>query len=636
MNSSSTPTFTVRNVQPKSCVAAAPEIARATSTPPDMWAKGGPNGRQKSASKLRRMAHMRIAEVVVPATEAVVNGIGGLHHITDSPYAEDVEALREREYPHMSKGIYLDHSGTTIYARSLITAFSEKMTSTLYGNPHSANEPARLSGEMVDAVRERTLRFLGADPEHFDLVFVANATAGIKLVADAFRDLAEKTWTGSFWYGYHKDAHTSLVGVRELAGAEARCFTGDAEVEHWLASADEAPTDWHLNQYGHHRHHSQQSQHKFRRRTDQGPGRGRTAGGGLGLFAYPGQSNMTGRRMPLSWPGMLRRSRPHANTYSLLDAAALAMTSSMAPVFADPDSAPDFTVLSLYKIFGFPDLGALVVRRDSGHILTLRKYFGGGTVTMVSAVGGAWHRSKGREATAGHGQQQQQQHQYHIHDGLEDGTLPFHSILALGEAIDIHARLYGSMDNISWHTSRLAARMYAGLAGLRHGDGGGPVVQVYVDGGDGAKMFGDPARQGATVAFNVLEADGTIVPYSEVEELANQSDIYIRSGGICCPGGMFTALEYEPWELERALSAGHHCGSGSHDLINQLPTGVVRASLGPMSTAREVDVFVDFLRDTFATPEQQSSPLFHNGMYSFDQEYDFMEIRERSTPRTFS
>jgi len=33
--------------------------------------------------------------------------------------------------------------------------------------------------------------------------------------------------------------------------------------------------------------------------------------------------------------------------------------------------------------------------------------------------------------------------------------------------------------------------------------------------------------------------------------------------GICCPGGMFTALQYEPWQLRRARSAGHHCGKFS-------------------------------------------------------------------------
>ena len=151
------------------------------------------------------------------------------------------------------------------------------MISDLYGNPHSENAPARLSGEAVDRVRARTLRFLGADPEHFDLVFVANATAAVKLVADAFRDLAEKSRARRFWYGFHKDAHTSLVGVRELARGCHDCFESDADVEAWL----DAPA--------------------ARTRASYPPGE-------LGLFAYPGQSNMTGRRLPVAWCERIRRS----------------------------------------------------------------------------------------------------------------------------------------------------------------------------------------------------------------------------------------------------------------------------------------------------------------------------------------
>jgi molybdenum cofactor sulfurtransferase len=74
----------------------------------------------------------------------------------------------------------------------------------------------------------------------------------------------------------------------------------------------------------------------------------------------------------------------HQNTYSLLDAAALATTSPLN--FSCPDEAPDFTVLSFYKVFGFPDLGALIVRKKSGHILTWRKYFGGGTVNYLTVL----------------------------------------------------------------------------------------------------------------------------------------------------------------------------------------------------------------------------------------------------------
>lgn len=383
------------------------------------------------------------------------------------------------------------------------------MSSGLYGNPHSANRPAERSGHAVDDVRKKTLKFLGADSEHFDLVFVANATAGIKLVADSFRDLAENTRSGSFWYGYHKDSHTSLVGIRELTHGHSHCFESDAEVERWLGDPEGLLL---LQREG--RGHAD-----VPRRN------------GLGLFAYPGQSNMSGRRLPLAWPGQIRVSRALQGTYTLLDCAALATTSPLEKIFRDPDTAPDFCCVSLYKIFGFPDLGALVVRKDSGHILSLRKYFGGGTVTMVSVLGGTWHKVKGRDAELHshmrRGRQDSGGHSYQIHDSLEDGTLPFHSILALGEAIDVHLRLYGSMENISRHTATLSIRLYQGLRDLKHANGQ-PLCHVYTE--DDDRDFGDPKKQGATIAFNVVDSKGSYIPYSDVERIANKNGIYLRSG----------------------------------------------------------------------------------------------------------
>ncbi|KAK8137812.1 hypothetical protein PG984_001192 [Apiospora sp. TS-2023a] len=485
----------------------------------------------------------------------------------ESEYNQDVEAIRPLEYPHMNDSIYLDHSGATIYAKSAVEGFTRKMLSNLYGNPHSENSPARLSGDNVDQIREKTLEFLGADPGHFDLVFVANATAAIKLVADSFRDLAEKTKSGRFWYGFHKDAHTSIVGVRELTYGHHHCFGSDHEVEEWLQSPSGALV-------------------------------GRHSPNDLGLFAYPGQSNMTGRRLPSSWCGRIRQSNTLQNCYTLYDAAALAMTSPMDRVFGNPDQAPDFTCLSLYKIFGFPDLGALVVRKESGHILTLRKYFGGGTVTMISTLSDPWHKSKGLQAP-----------KYHIHDGLEDGTLPFHSILALGEAIDVHKKLYGSMATVSKHTSYLLARLYRGLLELRHPNGR-PACRIYNENRDPA-AFEDPSIQGSVIAFNVVKADGQHIPYAEVEKSANAAGIYIRSGvllaGVCNPGGIFTSLGYEPWMIDRALSAGHHCGSQGIAIIHGLPTGIVRASVGAMTTRKDIDAFLDFMRATFLVANESEN-----------------------------
>ncbi|KAI1333989.1 PLP-dependent transferase [Xylariaceae sp. FL0016] len=513
-------------------------------------------------------------------------------------YNPAVEVIRGMEYPHMRNGTYLDHGGSTVYARSTVESFAMKMIANLYGNPHSENAPAKLSGDVVDEVRWKTLDFLGANPENFDLVFVANATAAIKLVADAFRDLAEKTRDRRFWYGYHKDAHTSIVGVRELTHGHNHCFESDLEVFRWLDSAS----------------------------PDLPDGRSPTS---LGLFAYPGQSNMTGRRLPLSWPGLVRQSEHLQNTYTLFDAAALAMTLPMEQVFQDPDQAPDFTCLSLYKIFGFPDVGALVIRKQSGHILTLRKYFGGGTVSMVAALGESWHRSKGLQAPA-----------YQLHEGLEDGTLPFHSILALGEAIDVHKRLFGSMRRISGHTSYLISRLSHGIASLRHPNGRS-LCRIYNENRD----FGDSRKQGSAIAFNVLRADGQYVPYSDVESAANAAGIYIRSGGVCNPGGISASLGYEPWMTERALSAGHHCGSHGISIIHRVPTGIVRASLGAMSTRRDVDVFIDFLRTRYIEAEDDTDSSTGSTLCPSKQELlaqdmhvdgmtdSFLDVRELPRPR---
>ncbi|GKT98760.1 unnamed protein product [Fusarium langsethiae] len=472
-------------------------------------------------------------------------------------YNSSIEDFRDDEYPNMAQGAYLDHGGTTIYARSLITGFSQAMIGNLWGNPHSENLPARLSGDMVDSIRAKTLDFLGADPEHFDLVFVANATAAIKLVADAFRDLGEKTPTKSFWYGCHREAHTSLIGIRALAAGDYHCFDDDEDVDEWISRPFSCQTQ-----------------------------KGKPPS--LGLFAYPGQSNLSGRRLPKSWPRRVRKQPQLRNTYTLFDAAALAMTSSLSSLFEDPLGAPDFTCLSLYKIFGFPDLGALVVRRASGHILCLRRYFGGGTVAQLSPLQDTGVMKK----VPGIGNKYMS---WDIHEGLEDGTLPFHSILALGIAIDTHLRLYGSMDTISRHCCYLARSLYEQLVDLKHRNGL-PVIELYAN---DPVRYGDPSAQGPTFAFNIMREDGSYVPWTEVERLANKAGVYIRAGGVCCPGGVAQALKYEEWEWDRIFSSGHACGSTEMAVVHNKPTGIVRASLGAMTIKRDIEAFVSFLQNEF-------------------------------------
>ncbi|KAL9118137.1 MAG: hypothetical protein Q9187_005323 [Circinaria calcarea] len=466
-------------------------------------------------------------------------------------YPAKLDRMRREEYPMLKGTTYLDHAGTTLYARSLVKQFSRELSTNLFGNPHSASPSSRLATKRVGDTRARVLEFFKADPDLFDVVFVANATAAIKLVMDAFRDCSSDAagkQSSGFPYYYHRDCHTSLVGVREVA-ASSYCFESDEAVERWLAGeVDPIPT----------------------RRQDRL--------GEAGLFAYPAQSNMNGHRLPLDWPGQVRKSSlpRHKNLYTLLDAAAYVSTAQLD--LSDASNAPDFVALSFYKIFGYPDLGALIVRKAAGHILQKRKYFGGGTVNMVIALGTEWHAKKSDA----------------LHEQLEDGTLPFHNIIALDHALDVHKRLYGSMDRISQHTCHLAKILYDELANLQHANGV-KVCEIYKD---SRSEYGHSKTQAPTVAFNIRNSQGGWVGKSEFEQLAILANIQLRSGGVCNPGGIASSLGLTPSELKRMFHEGGGCSSDM-DIFGGKPIGIVRASLGAMSTMEDVETLIAFVKGRF-------------------------------------
>ncbi|KAK3383004.1 pyridoxal phosphate-dependent transferase [Lasiosphaeria ovina] len=474
----------------------------------------------------------------------------------DSPagagYNIAIETLRDEEYPMLQGSVYLDHAGTTPYAKSLMDRFAQDMTTNLFGNPHSASASSQLSTLRIEDVRLRVLQFFNADPADFDVVFVANATAGIKLVVDAMRCLP-----GGFDYVYHRDSHTSLVGAREEA-RNSVCVD-DCGVQDWLAGTSPLGAD---------------------------------ATSAATLFAYPAQSNMDGRRLPLSWAAQLGQNRAaHVNrTYTLLDAAALVCSSPLDLSCAD--TAPDFTVMSFYKVFGFPDLGALLVRRGAEDVFASRRYFGGGTVDMVVCLKERWHAPKSQ----------------FLHERLEDGTLPVHSIIALDAAFDVHKQLFGLMRDVAAHTGFLAKRLYDGLGSLQHGNGE-PVCVLYSL--DPAPPTAGAVGNGPMLAFNIRNSFGAWASLAEVEKLATLKQFHIRTGGVCNPGGIASALGLEPWEMRQNFSAGFRCGT-DNDIMAGKPTGVIRASLGAMSTISDVDKFVgfvsEFYREECVVPQSAPAP----------------------------
>lgn len=430
-----------------------------------------------------------------------------------------------------------------------MTRFAEDISSSLYGNPHSASPSSQRTTQRIEEVRHRLLSFFKADPDHYDLVFVANATAAIKLVGEAFS-------ASGFQYSYHIDSHTSLVGLSMLASS-SQCFTDIEELDITLTNGIEKP----------------------RSPADQ------TLEGALRLIAFPAQSNMTGYRPPYKdWTQGIK-SQSDDNTFTFLDAAAYAMTSQLD--LTNPPTSPDLVAASLYKIFGFPDLGVLLIRKlpSLSKIFTSRKYFGGGTVDMVIVKETPlWYSLKPPSPN--------------LHSILEDGTLPFHNIIAVSHALDVHERLYGSMSNISLHTSRTLSYLYTRLQNPRHPNGQ-PLVHIYSSPQPSPPSPSpSPLTQGPTLAFNLLSPQGTYIPKTLLTTLACSANIHLRAGGLCNPGGISTHLSLSPLEMKQNFHMGVRCGN-EVDIVGGRPTGVCRVSLGAMSTEEDVEGFVSWVEKEF-------------------------------------
>ena len=279
------------------------------------------------------------------------------------------------------------------------------------------------------------------------------------------------------------------------------------------------------------------------------------------LFAYPAQSNFSGVQHPLDWirEAQLRGWRV------VLDAAAYAAVSDL-DLSSDK---PDFVPLSFYKIFGWPTgLGCLIARNDA--LAELRRpWFSGGTVVASSAMGG-WYAPAASS------------------EGFEDGTPDFTGVLGVPIGLDYVREVLGR-GAVRTRVRCLMDCLLDAMRTLCHGNGL-PLCVLYGP--------ADTKDRGATIAFNLLDADGALVDERAVETGAAHSGIALRAGCFCNPGVGETIFALDPEDL---LRAGRHrpalSTADEYRRAMGLPTGgALRISLGPVSDLRDISRLLRFLK----------------------------------------
>eukprot|EP00731_Ephydatia_muelleri_P014883 Em0008g603a len=524
-----------------------------------------------------------------------------------SEYNCKMQDYRTSEFSHMAGATYLDHTGTTLYAKSHLEACFKDLASNLYGNPHSHNPSSTNSSDRIHHVRETILRHFNTTLNQYSIVFTSGCTGALKLLGESFpfssgsespSPHTKYVWyQGSgctetaFWspgqsvFCYLDDNHTSVVGVREVAahrGAALVCMTKSG-LKPSPTSRDGGPSEPQPEPFC---GHGRDAIGSSTAAEKEGPTSNQASGGSCNdkasyantffhLFAYPAQSNFSGYKYPLSWLNDLPKGRVcldglegvGGTWLTLLDAAAFVPTNPL-----DLTTHPaHFVTLSFYKMFGFPTgLGALLVRKDVEHLLH-KIYYGGGTV-MALISREYFHAPKSL-----------------LHERMEDGTLSFLDIIALEHGFKVFYRLVGSMEDARSHTCSLARHVYNFLKSCQHSNGS-PVCIVYSD-----SDYGDPHSQGGTISVNFLRPTGEFVGYAEVDRMASARNIHVRTGCFCNSSACMKFIGLTGKTIMDNLKAGHVCGDDM-DMVNGAPIGCIRVSFGYMSTLDDALKFMEFVK----------------------------------------
>ncbi|XP_018416165.1 PREDICTED: molybdenum cofactor sulfurase [Nanorana parkeri] len=463
---------------------------------------------------------------------------------SDYGYGGTINDMRKKEFSRIGDTIYLDHVGTALFPESLLQKFMADLSENVYGNPHSSNLSSRLTHDTIEHVRYRILQHFNTSADDYTVIFTSGSTAALKLVADIFPWTTASSDGAGSHFCYLTDNHTSVVGIR---GAMKMLN---------IPSIPVAPEDLLLSEV---ETKTTENQHDSTSH----------------LFCYPALSNYSGTKYPLSWiekikSGKMKPVSVPGNWIVLLDAASFVSTSPLDLAVYQPD----FVTISFYKIFGFPTgLGALIVSNQIAHLLR-KNYFGGGTAAAYLSKEDFFVPKES------------------ISSRFEDGTVSFLDIIAVKHCLDTLHRLTGGMEKIRNHTHELASYTYSVLSALRYANGE-PVIQVYTS--TGVRTYD---VQGPIINFNVLDENGGIIGYSQVDKMASLYNIHFRTGCFCNAGACQKMLGISNAEVKSNLQAGHICGDNM-DIINGRPTGSIRISFGFMSTFEDAQVFLNFIVDTF-------------------------------------
>jgi selenocysteine lyase/cysteine desulfurase len=293
--------------------------------------------------------------------------------------------------------------------------------------------------------------------------------------------------------------------------------------------------------------------------------------GGSNLFAYPAQSNFSGVKHSLDWIELA-----HDRGWDVMvDCAAFVPTNRL-----DLSRwAPDFVPLSFYKMFGYPTgIGCLLARKDALDRLD-RPWFAGGTIKIASVQADSHNPAEGETA-------------------YEEGTVNYLGLPAV--EIGLKHITHIGIETIQERVTCLTGWLLEKLTTLRHHNGA-PLVRVY-----GPTDLHD---RGGTITVNFYDPHERLIDHRQVERLANQVNISLRTGCFCNPGAGEVAHGLSKEDMDRAFTVDERMTYEQFlsviEKTDGRSAGAVRISLGLVSNFSDVYEFDLFARSLLNRSAQE-------------------------------
>jgi molybdenum cofactor sulfurtransferase len=173
---------------------------------------------------------------------------------------------------------------------------------------------------------------------------------------------------------------------------------------------------------------------------------------------------------------------------------------------------------------------------------------------------------------------------------LEDDPPSRENAIAILEGLSAFEAI--GVRNVQAHVWRLTRKLYEGIDHLTHSSGA-KAAEIY-----GNHHLNNSDVQGGIVAFNVKNMKGGYVGYAEVVRRASQDQFHLRGGCHCNPGACFSAMRLSEEKVQMYFENKTTCGD-NNDIVDGVPLGSVRASLGWATIDADIDSFMNWLDEVF-------------------------------------